>query len=83
MMRVVQVGHRTLRAVVTLVGAGVFLIAGGLGTFVAASQIWLKLSGSVFGNESTDAVAFLLLGLFGALVYLAASIDRQLEKRKV
>ncbi|MBN9465382.1 hypothetical protein [Brevundimonas sp.] len=79
----IQLLHRTIRMFVAVVGAAAFLIAGGLGAFLALGELWTKLSGAVFGNTANDAVAFLLVGLFGAIAYLMASIDRRLEERRL
>ena len=74
--------HGAVRIALGDVGAIAFLIAGGMGVAVALGQLASKLSGSTFGNEANDAIAYLLVGFFGGLAYLLASIDHRLEHKR-
>ncbi|WP_420479381.1 hypothetical protein [Brevundimonas sp. FT23028] len=74
--------HKTVRIAIGAVGAIAFLIAGGMGIVVAFGQLASKLSGSTFGSEANDAVAYLLVAFFGGLAYLLSSIDHRLEQKR-
>lgn len=74
--------HKAIRIAIGAVGLIAFLVFGSMGTVAAWGQVVAKLSGSTFGNEANDAVAFLLVAFFGGLAYLLASIDHRLEQKR-
>ncbi|WP_271144889.1 hypothetical protein [Brevundimonas sp. NIBR10] len=74
--------HPWIRGVIALLGGLTFLFSCGVGLWIFLTEIVGKFGGDVFHNGANDAVAMMIVGMFGGAAYLLANIDRKLEKRE-